>query len=61
MNSRSFLLLLALATPLSAQSSRDEGAIRTIVENETVTWNKGDAVGYSRDFARDGVAALGRL
>ena len=54
MSSRSFLLLLGLATPLSAQSSRDESAIRTIVENETVTWNKGDAVGYSRDFARRG-------
>jgi len=54
MSSRSFLLLLGLAAPLGAQNARDESAIRTIVENETATWNKGDAVGYSRDFARGG-------
>ena len=54
MNVRSLLLFIALATPLSAQQSRDEAAIRRIVDNETATWNKGDAVGYSRDFARAG-------
>ena len=54
MSSRSFLLLLGLAAPLGAQQAHDESAIRTIVENETATWNKGDAVGYSRDFARAG-------
>ena len=54
MNSRSLLLLIGLAAPLGAQQARDEDAIRTIVENETATWNNSDAVGYSRDFARNG-------
>jgi uncharacterized protein (TIGR02246 family) len=34
--------------------SADEAAIRAIVQNETDTWNKGDAVGYSKDFAQNG-------
>ena len=51
---RSLLLFMAVAAPLSAQPSRDEAAIRRIVDNETATWNTGDAVGYSRDFARSG-------
>jgi uncharacterized protein (TIGR02246 family) len=54
MKSRLFVLLFGLAAPLGAQQARDESAIRTIVENETAAWNKGDAVGYSRDFARGG-------
>ena len=41
--------------PIPNQSSADERAIRAIVDNETDTWNSGDAVGYSRDFARDGM------
>lgn len=41
--------------PLANQSPADERAIRGIIDNETDTWNKGDAVGYSRDFARDGI------
>lgn len=45
----------AAPAPIPNQSSADERAIRAIVDNETDTWNKGDAVGYSRDFARDGV------
>ena len=48
------LSILALAHPLDAQSSVDTAAVRSIVENEIATWNKGDAVGYSRDFAASG-------
>lgn len=45
---------LLLATQLSAQTSSDSTAIRNIVRSEIDTWNKGDAVGYSRDFAATG-------
>jgi len=45
---------LAFAIQLGAQTSADEAAIRKIVEDETATWNKGDAVGYSRHFAAAG-------
>lgn len=48
------LPILFFAAPASAQSSADSAAIRTIVANEIETWNKGDAVGYSRDFAANG-------
>lgn len=54
MTSRILLATFAFAAQLGAQQSRDEAAIRRIVENETATWNKGDAVGYSRDFAPTG-------
>ena len=54
MTSRCLLAIVAFATQLGAQQSRDESAIRRIVENETATWNRGDAVGYSRDFAPTG-------
>ena len=46
--------LLALGSQLSAQSSSDTAAVRNIVQNEIDTWNKGDATGYSRDFAASG-------
>ena len=48
------LSILAFADPLAAQSSVDTAAVRNIVKNEIDTWNKGDAVGYSRDFAAAG-------
>lgn len=48
------VLALAFAGSLHAQSSSDEAAIRNIVANETASWNTGDAVGYSRDFAEAG-------
>ena len=54
MRARVLLVLIATATQLGAQQSRDETAIRRVVDNETATWNKGDAVGYSRDFAANG-------
>ena len=48
------LPILAFASQVSAQSSSDTTAVRNIVSNEIETWNKGDATGYSRDFAADG-------
>jgi uncharacterized protein (TIGR02246 family) len=48
------LPVLALASQLSAQSRSDTAAVRDIVKHEIETWNKGDAVGYSRDFAASG-------
>jgi len=47
-------LALTIAVQGAAQSPADEAAIRNIVQNEIDTWNKGDAVGYSRDFATNG-------
>ena len=46
--------ILVLAGPLTAQSRSDTAAVRNIVKNEIETWNKGDAVGYSRDFSAAG-------
>ena len=54
MKLRFFVPIIALATQVAAQQPPDETAIRAIVDNETATWNKGDAVGYSKDFARNG-------
>ena len=45
---------LFLAVQLNAQPSPDETAIRSIIADESATWNKGDAVGYSRHFAEGG-------
>lgn len=54
MKLRFALPILAFASQVSAQSSSDTTAVRNIVVNEIETWNKGDATGYSRDFAADG-------
>ena len=48
------LPILTFAIQLSAQSSSDTTAVRNIIKNEIETWNKGDAVGYSRDFSPNG-------
>jgi uncharacterized protein (TIGR02246 family) len=48
------LPILTFAVQLGAQSSADTTAVRNIVRNEIETWNKGDAVGYSRDFSAAG-------
>ena len=53
MRSTFALPLLAFAIRLGAQSP-DEMALRTIIRDEVDTWNKGDAVGYSRHFAAGG-------
>lgn len=47
-------LSLTVAVHAGAQAPADEAAIRSIVQNEIDTWNKGDAVGYSKDFATNG-------
>src|SRR3954464_14944903 len=54
MKLRIILRSAAFAAQLGAQRTSDRAAIRRIVDNETASWNKGDAVGYSRDFARTG-------
>ena len=54
MRPRILLVLIATAGQLGAQQARDEAAIRRMIGNETATWNKGDAVGYSPDFAANG-------
>ena len=45
--------LLAMAIRLGAQSP-DETALRNIIKDEINTWNRGDAVGYSKHFAAGG-------
>ena len=47
------LPFLAVALQLGAQSP-DETALRNIIKDEINTWNRGDAVGYSRHFAAGG-------
>ena len=48
------LFALLIADRAAAQSPASEAAIRRIVQSEIDTWNKGDAVGYSKDFATGG-------
>ena len=48
------LPILTFGIQLSAQPSSDTTAVRKIIKNEIETWNKGDAVGYSRDFSPTG-------
>jgi uncharacterized protein (TIGR02246 family) len=43
-----------MADQIGAQPSPDETAIRNIIQVETDTWKKGDAVGYSRAFSLTG-------
>jgi len=45
---------LTIAGHSAAQTPSDQAAIRKIVQDEITTWNKGDAVGYSKDFATKG-------
>lgn len=40
-----------IASTLSAQSVRDDTAIRKILQHEVLSWNAGDADAYSRPFA----------
>jgi len=48
------LPVITFAIQLSAQTPSDTTAVRNIIANEIATWNKGDAVGYSRDFSAAG-------
>ena len=47
-------LLVLLATIVRAQSKLDTAAVQTIVQDEVIAWNKGDAVAYSQQFAKEG-------
>lgn len=40
---------------ITSGTVESEQAVRQIIRNETRTWNAGDAIGYSRDFASDGI------
>jgi uncharacterized protein (TIGR02246 family) len=54
---RNLLLLTTLlfATACAAQQQfNQEGAIRSILDEEVTSWNKADANHYSRHFAEDG-------
>ena len=48
------LALGVLVAHLGAQTATHEAAIRSIIQDEIVAWNKGDAAAYSRHFAADG-------
>src|SRR5262249_26554884 len=37
-----------------AQTSSDEAAVKKIIQDQVVAWNKGDAQAFARDFADDG-------
>jgi uncharacterized protein (TIGR02246 family) len=45
---------LTIAGHSAAQTPSDQAAIHKIIQDEITTWNKGDAVGYSKDFATNG-------
>ncbi len=46
--------MLQFTTITHAQDIKDTIAIRNILQEETDSWNKGDAVGYSKYFAENG-------
>jgi uncharacterized protein (TIGR02246 family) len=50
----SVILMLQFTTPNYAQNKEDTIAIHNIVQEETASWNTGDAKAYSKHFAKDG-------
>ena len=48
------LALFLFSITIQAQSKSDSAAIQTIIDSEVVAWNKGDAAGYSQQFAKEG-------
>lgn len=48
------ILMVQYTNIISAQSKADTIAIQNILQDETNFWNKGDAKGYSQNFAVDG-------
>ncbi len=48
------LIMLLAGSVARAQTTPDEAAIRSILDEEITTWNQGDTDGYSRHFASDG-------
>ncbi|UFH55890.1 SgcJ/EcaC family oxidoreductase [Spirosoma sp. KNUC1025] len=47
-------LVMLFATPTQAQQSADSLTIQTILQEEVTSWNRGDAVTYSKHFAENG-------
>lgn len=48
----SFLFFTSVSS--FAQSRQDTLALKKVIQDETMAWNKGDAEAYSRHFAEDG-------
>jgi uncharacterized protein (TIGR02246 family) len=48
------LVMLQYTIKVFAQNASDTSAILNIIQEETISWNKGDAETYSRHFAEDG-------
>jgi uncharacterized protein (TIGR02246 family) len=48
------IVMLQSATIVFSQKSSDTTAIQNIIQEEIISWNKGDAETYSRHFATDG-------
>ena len=48
------LVMLVSTPPALAQSTSDTTAVKAILDNEVIAWNRGDAVAYSQDFAEEG-------
>jgi uncharacterized protein (TIGR02246 family) len=51
----SAIFLAATTMAATPQATPDEVSIRNIVREEVTAWNAGDAEGYSRHFAADGI------
>ena len=49
-----FLALILVATTIHAQQLDDSTKIKNIIQEEIVSWNKGDAETYSNHFANGG-------
>jgi len=54
MKSVMILATVLLSALLLAQDATDERAVRKIIQDQVVAWNKGDAESYSESFAADG-------
>jgi uncharacterized protein (TIGR02246 family) len=54
-NKSAFVLLTLLLTTISnAQNKSDTTAIESILNEEVVSWNNGDAITYSQQFSENG-------
>lgn len=53
-NSTLVVIFMLFSLQLYAQAKSDTTAIQAILQDETTAWNKGDAVGYSKQFAEEG-------
>ena len=48
------LVMLQCTTKVFGQNASDTSVILNVIQEETISWNKGDAETYSRHFAEDG-------